>query len=244
VNEPIPVPPDFTNKREKIIKLLSEGNKSTKDIARIVGTTEAYVWKEKSRLKTTGVLIKRNTEVISKTSQLNIYSNNTLLTIPQLDAEGLRKLYSDFRNGKKPAEVISENGFHPELVENEYQRFLRLVEYDIDTLQRQFFLHFRQDLATANNNPLVEKYKKHGKLTIDEFITLLNLVFDQKYQVGKVSVIENLINSIPPEGWEAERCLNCNKPVSGSMVDTIRKLRIAISDTRIPIVHSPSCRVR
>jgi DNA-binding CsgD family transcriptional regulator len=44
-----PTLPNSTSKREQIIKLLSEGNHSTKNIARIVGTTEAYVWKEKSK---------------------------------------------------------------------------------------------------------------------------------------------------------------------------------------------------
>lgn len=49
--------PTTTSKREKIRQLLSEGNHSAKDIARIVRTTEAYVWKEKSKLKTAGFLI-------------------------------------------------------------------------------------------------------------------------------------------------------------------------------------------
>jgi len=125
-NETIPTLPDSTNKKEKIIKLLSEGNYTAKNIAKMVGTTEAYVWKEKSKLKTAGLLIKRDTEVISRTSQLNIYNsnNNSLLNIPQLAPEGLSKLYTEFRLGKRPAQVISEYGFHPELVESEYQRFL------------------------------------------------------------------------------------------------------------------------
>jgi biotin operon repressor len=128
-----------------IIKLLSEGNRSTKDIARIAGTTEAYVWKEKSKLKTAGLLISSDTEVISKSSQLNIYTNNSLLSVPQLDAEGLKKLYGEFVIGKKPAQVIAEYGFHPDLVENEYQRFLRFVEYNIDALQKKFFRYLKLD---------------------------------------------------------------------------------------------------
>jgi hypothetical protein len=35
-----PTVPESTNKKAQIIKLLSEGNHSTKNIARIVGTTE------------------------------------------------------------------------------------------------------------------------------------------------------------------------------------------------------------
>jgi biotin operon repressor len=242
----LPIVPESTNKREQIIKLLSEGNHSTKNIARIVGTTEAYVWKEKSKLKTRGFLISRDTEVISKTSQLNIYSNNTLLSVPQLDTEGLKKLYSEFGTGKKPAEIIAENGFHPELVENEYQRFSRLTGDDVAALQRKFFLDFNQGLATNTNNnnttkPLVEKYNKDGKLTIDEFITLIKLMLNEKYKVGKDSVIHNITNGILPDGWKVETCINCNKPITAAMMHPTKKLRITISDSYNPMAH-PSCR--
>jgi transposase len=246
MEESLQIVPESTNKREQIIKLLSEGNHSTKNIARIVGTTEAYVWKEKSKLKTRGLLISRDTEVISKTSQLNIYSNNTLLSVPQLDTEGLKKLYSEFGIGKKPAEIIAENGFHPELVENEYQRFSRLTEHDVDALQRKFFLDFNKGLATTNNNTtkrLVEKYNKEGKLTIDEFITLIKLMLNEKYQVGKDSVIQNITNGILPDGWKAETCINCNKPIAGTIMDPTKKLRITISDSSNPTTH-PYCRTQ
>jgi hypothetical protein len=237
----LPTVSGSTNKKEQIIKLLSEGNHSTKNIARIVGTTEAYVWKEKSKLKTRGILISRDTEVISKTSQLNIYSNNTLLNLPQLDTEGLKKLYSEFGIGKKPAEIIAQNGFHPEVVENEYQRFSRLTEHDVDALQRKFFVNFNQDLVTANNNTtnrLFEKYNKEGKLTIVEFITLIKLMLNEKYQVGKDSVIHNIENGILLDGWKVDSCMNCNQPIIGSIVDPSNNLRIAISNSSIPLTHS------
>ena len=50
---------------------------------------------------------------------------------------GWEKLYGEL-NGKKPQEIIAENGFHPELVESENQRFQRLVENDIDSLQKNY----------------------------------------------------------------------------------------------------------
>jgi hypothetical protein len=156
------------------------------------------------------------------------------------------KLYSEFRIGKKPPQVIAENGFHPELVENEYQRFLRFTEHDVEILQRRFFLHFRQDLLIANNNTinsLVEKYEKNGKVTIDEFITLITLMLNEKYQGGKASQIHDIINGIPPEGWEEGRCLNCNNTVRGNIIDPTKKLRITVLHSSIPLVHRPSCRV-
>ncbi len=105
MSEPLALPEDSTNKM-MILRLLSEGKYSTKDIARIVGTTEAYVWKEKSKSKTAGLLVRRDTQVVSKTSRLSIYSNNSLLNVSQLDTEGLRKLYGELLNGKKPQKIM------------------------------------------------------------------------------------------------------------------------------------------
>ena len=142
MSEPLPLPQDSTNKRKMILRLLSEGRYYAKDIARIVGTTKAYVWKEKNKSKTAGLLVRRDTQVISKTSQLSIYSNNSLLNVPQLDTEGLRKLYGELLNGKKPQEIIAENGFHPELVESENQRFQRLVENEIGFTAKKILCTF------------------------------------------------------------------------------------------------------
>lgn len=261
----LPIPLDSITKSEKIRNLLVEGNHSTKSIARTVGTTEAYVWKEKSKLKSRGLLISRETEeVVSKTSHEslsvttspanvvleaeslrrskypNIHNNSTLLNLPQLDTDGLKKLYSDFDAGKKPAQIIAENGFHPELVENEYQRFSRITEHDIDALIRKFFLDFNQQLVTANNNttkPLVEKYNNMGKLTIDEFIILIKSMLNEKYQAGKFSVIYNIKNGIPPDGWEVVRCMNCNKPISGAIVNAKEELGAKILNTPCTHLH-------
>lgn len=245
-NETMPTLPNATSKKEKIIKLLSQENYSTKNIAEMVGTTKGYVWKEKSKLKTAGLLIKRDTEVISRTSQLNINNgnNNSLLNIPQLAPEGLSKLYSEFRLGKRPAQVISKYGFHPELVESEYQRFLRLEnEYDTYTLQIKFFQNFEQQLLTSkyyNNelNPLVEKYRKNGKLVADDFIGLIKTLLKETYVVGKVSAIDDLMNKIPPVGWEAGRCINCNEVLGQCIVNSTKESRIILSDTSIPLTHS------
>ena len=131
------------------------------------------------------------------------------------------------------------------MVENEYQRFLRFVESDVVVLQKKFFLYLKQDLLTANNNTInsmIEKFRKDGKLTIAEFITLIKSLLDERYQVGRVSAIGDLINGIMPDGWEAARCLNCNKPVIGAMVDAAKTTRIMVSDPSRPLAHSPPCR--
>jgi biotin operon repressor len=241
MNEPLALPEDSTNKKMMILRLLSEGKYSTKDIARIVGTTEAYVWKEKSKSKTAGLLVRSDTQVISKTNRLSIYSNNSLLNVPQLDTDGLRKLYGELLNGKKPEEIIAENGFHPELVESENQRFQRLVENDIGSLQKKFFEHFERDLLSTDNNTiclLLEKYKNDGKLSVDEFINLTEALVNEKYRSGEANAIHKLIIGSVPDGWEAVACLNCTKPIRGSIVDPAKTSWIMVAYKNMPLSHS------
>lgn len=246
-NEPTPILGDSITKREKIIKLLYQGTHTTKNIAKMANTTEAYVWKEKSRLKMSGHLVRHDKEIISKTRQINIFStNNSLLSVPQVDPEGVRTIYREFGLGRTPPQIISEYGFHPELVEIEYQRFLRFEkEYDIYTLERKFFQNYEKDLLNANNytvNSLVQKYKKDGKLGADEFISLINVILNEKYRVGKISAIYDLINNIPPAGWQAARCMNCYEPLSGCMEDPENKLRITVTNTFQPVTHNTPCK--
>jgi len=150
-------------------------------------------------------------------------------------------LYTEFRLGKRPAQVISEYGFHPELVESEYQRFLRLEnEYDTYTLQIKFFQTFEQELLSSKNkevNLLVEKYRKDGKLVADDFIGLIKMILNEGYIVGKVSAIDDVMNNIPPVGWEAGRCINCNDVLKQCMENPTKKSRIILSDTSIPLTH-------
>jgi hypothetical protein len=89
---------------------------------------------------------------------------------------------------------------------------------------------------------LVEKYKKEGRLAIDEFINLIRLILDEKYQVGKASVIYNIKNGIPPDGWQSVRCMNCNKPITGTIVDPTTEIGTRISNSFGPWTHL-SCRV-
>lgn len=243
-DEHTPILPTLT-KREKIGKLLSEGTHSTKNIAKMADTTEAYVWKEKSRLKTSGLLVRQDTEVISKTRRVsNIFSSSdSLLSIPQAGLEDVKIIYRELGHGRTPSQIISEYGFHPELVEIEYQRFLRFEkEYDIYTLQRKFFQYYEQEIFRAANNneavsSLVQKHRKDGKLDAEELITLIKSTHDEKYKEGKTSMLNDLINKIPPLGWQTGRCINCNGLYSGCFEDPTNKLRVIVTDTVYPMIH-------
>ncbi|MGH9977528.1 MAG: hypothetical protein ACRD8Z_17095, partial [Nitrososphaeraceae archaeon] len=129
-------------KKDRILKLLLDkgNNYSTKDIARIVETTEGNVFKEKSRLKSAGILTDQSLSVFSHSvgdetltlaraearTLVNQSGLGSLTDIPPLGQEDLKKMYGEFLNGKTPVEVIADNGFNPMLVEFEYNRFCRM----------------------------------------------------------------------------------------------------------------------
>ncbi len=112
MSDALALPEDSINKKKMIARLLSEGTYSTKDIVRIARTTEGYVSKEKSKLRKAGILVQRDTQVISKTSRFSIVDNSSLINVPKAVTESLRKLYGELLGGKKPQQIIAEHGFH------------------------------------------------------------------------------------------------------------------------------------
>ena len=183
--EPVYLGEKPNNKKEQILDLLAEG-KSVKEIARIVDTTEANVYKEKSKAK--GLFIRRKTrsdEMVMVAGDVDTSSlpsrrlksegnhHYPYLNIPDLDPEGIKKLYTEFNAGKKPPNIIADHGFHPEVVEKEYQRFMKMNERDIDVLQNKVISDLKR--PSKNTKPLLEKYKTTGFLTHYELFELITL---------------------------------------------------------------------
>jgi hypothetical protein len=202
-------------KREYIRHLIRSNynNYSDDDIARIAHTTKQYVWKEKSRMVSEGLLVSRRrtlkitaerndvttTLVLSpsgvnshegrgavrlssrsspslSSARTNARSNTDgyahHLNIPPIDSEGIKKLYTEFKNKKKPVDIIAEHGFLPIVVEVEYKRFLKLHDIDIQRLQD----YIGNDLLKypLQEAELLEKsYKQKGYLTTEEMIQVL-----------------------------------------------------------------------
>jgi predicted transcriptional regulator len=174
------------NKKEQILHLLAERKLSVKEIAKIVHTTEANVYKEKSKAR--GLFIRRKTRsdemvLVAAESGTSSLPSRRLkpeanhyqyLNIPDLDREGIKKLYTEFKDGKKPADIIADHGFHPEVVEKEYQRFMIMNERDIDVFQNKILSDLIKH-PSKNTKPLLEKYKTTGFLTHYELFELITL---------------------------------------------------------------------
>jgi len=190
------LPTTGQTKKEKIREMLSAAeNYNTQEIANFVDTTPAYIWKEKSRLKTEGLRLRsqrrkvqvseRKDEVIMipedgrRRRSLDPYNYSPhyrFLNVREIDEEGLRTLYTELNDGKKPANIIAGYGFHPEVVEKEYQRFLRLNEHSIiGAFQKKITPLVRSIL----NIDLVEKLEKVGYLSEDDFGKLIKSKLDE-----------------------------------------------------------------
>jgi hypothetical protein len=180
------------SKREKIREMLSAvENYNPQEIAEIVGTTPANVWKEKSKLKTEGLILRsqrRRLQVSERKDEMviipgdgrrkvssdfyNYSPHYRFFNIRGLDEEGLKTLYSELKDGKKPADIIAQYGFHPEVVEKEYQRFLGLNEHKIiGAFQKEVIPYFRFALTVD----LVDKFDREGFLSVNEFKELIEL---------------------------------------------------------------------
>jgi hypothetical protein len=197
-------------KREYIRQLVQSNHNnhySDDDIARIAHTSKQYVWKEKSRMVSEGLLVSRRRTVkitaerndvtttlvlsqaaansqegrraavpISSSARTNARSNTEgyarHLNIPPVDSEGIKKLYTEFKNKKRPVDIIAEHGFPPAVVEVEYKRFFKLHDIDIQRLHD----YIGNDLLKypLSGVELLEKnYKQNGYLTTEEMIQVL-----------------------------------------------------------------------
>jgi hypothetical protein len=218
------------NKKEQIIGLLSEGY-SVKDIARMVQTTEANVYKEKSKAR--GLFIRRKTrsdEMVMVAGESDSFaalpsqrfkpvSNNHYhyLNIPDLDADGIKKLYSEFKLGKKPDDIIAGHGFHPEVVEKEYQRFLKMNERDIDLFQNKLISDII-DRPSRFTKALLDKFKTRGFLTEPELSKLIAIKSREDYE-NEIDSWRFDKTAYLPRGWSRVKCKVCNKDELGVILD-------------------------
>jgi hypothetical protein len=124
------------SKREQIHELLLLGH-SAQSIAEAVPTTVANVWKEKSILKTKGIL-----GIQQPRSSRPSEGENGIQTdlLQKRDSErftrmssitpNFQELYRLFEEGNKPIYIILHYNFHPEIVEKEYDRYIKFRNID------------------------------------------------------------------------------------------------------------------
>jgi hypothetical protein len=188
---PNKIAPGTETKKERIAKLLLDNNKkySAREIARIVRTTEGNVFKEKSNLKTTGALLDKDVAVLSQSNEtdtltlshteaktsITLREYRSLTDIPPMNQDDIKKLYSAFKDGAAPVEIIAQSGFDPRLVELEFGRFQRLKGLVLTPLVREVI-----DRYGLSNDEVVSRIilnaTENGTPSSYDILTLIDAV--------------------------------------------------------------------
>jgi hypothetical protein len=145
--------------------------------------------------------------------------HNRYFDIPAISSEELKILYTEFSSGKKPVEIIASHGYHPDTVEFEYHRFLRLRDRDVDALLKGIMKYCSESPEPRGELKLVlDRYRTQGFLANDEIRGLLELKFEHEYQ-NRLRMLTFDVDLPLPDGTVRLRCSRCNDPQPDVILD-------------------------
>jgi hypothetical protein len=218
------------SKRDKIIEMLSQGH-DVDYIASKLETTKQNVYKEKSKQKSLeygkenfrlqhAIQSKRRSKRIPD-SELDKTQDSIVGDNPQYGSYNALKrptkkeysiLFTEFLAGKKPEDIIAGHGIDPEIVEKEYQRFLKLRGMDILELQRSMVKI--SDTYSTDLKPLLNKLETGTMLSNEEVMVLVNSICD-KHVVKLISDV----TLTPPGLILRPSCSKCGNYIPGILLD-------------------------
>jgi hypothetical protein len=217
------------------------------EIALKVDTTRQNVWKEISILRSKGGLAYRKTTAQQSNKSEMIFFNpgeeqnsagilglskirhrtpssvNDLIDVPELDSAGLKILYGEFKSGRKPIDILAEYGYHPEIVEIEYQRFMQFSERDYDDLMKRIILTLKRkgyvDESGRNEKikAFIQLYRQRGYLTNTEILNLLGLYVQEEVQ-DKTDLMLIDTGGRLPNGFSRIRCCQCKEMLGDAIL--------------------------
>ena len=220
-------------KKEQIQRLLKEG-KSDQEIAEQVQSTKSYVQKIKSLLKhndtsKTGASDiepepitgnARISDVNKVTSVLPEHKLSSSIEVKKpLHKKDLRIIYNQFFEGRTPSKIVADTGYRYEVVEAEYKNFRKDSRFDMHTFQEEFIHTNREYIKGVGpkGEDFLSMYDKIGYLFNDQFLQLLQLIWDKVKESGINGVLNGKIS--PPAGWTTITCSICGKMLYGALVD-------------------------
>jgi len=152
----------------------------------------------------------------------SIYINgksDRLLNLPKMESSDLKALYKEFNAGKKPADVIADYGFNPDLVEFEYHRFLRLSGIDIDGLLKQIISDCSRIMEPQGRlKLLIDKYHEEHKLQNKDICKLLSLKNEHEWQ-SRLHVSMHIPIVPFPDSIVPLKCIQCRQPLLGALIN-------------------------
>jgi Helix-turn-helix domain of resolvase len=221
------------SKRDTIIEMLEQGY-DVKYICKELKTSKENVYKEKSIRKSKGnnkKVMRANRNSVrgkgglpdhSRISNVDVeiehrdstsYVSNGTLRRPT--RKEYKEIYSDFKEGKRPEDIIADHGIDAGIVAIEYQRFLKFrgmdpkaLQISIDKISNK---HSEQVVA------LIKKLDTGELLSNGEVMSLIqgareNYVLD--LMSGKAQIMPD-----SPGFLLRSTCSECDKKLSGVLMD-------------------------
>ena len=218
------------SKRDKIIEMLSQGF-DVDYITSKLHTTKQNVYKEKSKQKSLeygkenfrlqhAIQSKRRSKRIPD-SELGKTQDSTLGDNPLYGSYNALKrptkkeysiLFTEFLARKKPEDIIAGHGIDPEIVEKEYQRFLKLRGMDISDLQS--FLVKMSDTYSTHLKVLINKLETGTMLSNEEVMVFVKSICD-KHVLNLISDVTGTL----PGLIVRPSCSKCDNYIPGILTD-------------------------
>jgi hypothetical protein len=146
------------------------------------------------------------------------------------ESEDLKILYGEFKAGKKPVDVIAEYGYNPDVVEFEYQRFMRLSGKDFDALLKYIVIDCNKYFAPKGL--LIDRYYGEGQLQNEDIYDLLMLKREHEWlsrlDLSMFDPTETLPNNVVKL-----KCSSCNTPIPGALLGATYDIGISIRNQYI-----------
>jgi hypothetical protein len=163
---------------------------------------------------------KNQTQMIPTDSFYISGKSDQFLNLPKLESSDLKKLYKEFSAGKKPVDVIANFGYHPEIVESEYNRFSRLSGIDIDSLLKHIIANCNKIMEPQGElKVLIDKYHREGNLKNDDIYQLLLLKSEHEWE-SKLFIAMGIPIEPFPHDIVPLKCIQCKRPIPGALINS------------------------
>jgi hypothetical protein len=240
-------------KREMITRLLldTKNRHSAREIAEIVGTSKGNVLKEKSRIKTNGSLSDEEIAVLSRVGEADTLTvahiesktsitqseYRSLIDIPSATQGDLKMIFSEFRKGKSPVEIIAEFGFNPRLIEVEYSRFLRLNGFMMTSLLKDVIDIYRLS-GDAALRGIIHNITQNGILSNSDLLMLIRTISSHSVSQAEASIVNDMRQGLSIGPFKSYPCQKCGQPIIGALFDEESDIGRNVKEVNGLLVHS------
>lgn len=153
----------------------------------------------------------------------------------------MKRLYKFFMEKRRLAEIVAEEGFDPEVVQIEHERFLQFEGLDPHSMQEMILNRVVLLIPAGrwNRKGTFDMYKdrfdKYHYLNDRQFEHVISMLESLSRRAGLNSVRDPSMRA--PDGWARPICAKCGRPLSGLVFDPAGPWGIEIEELQKDWYH-------